>query len=267
MKPRIIYYLVSILSVTAIIYFFFFRWKPDSIYGDDLYIHTTLTGNSLQDQINALLASEKFRPVQIFFMHFQIDLLKDNLNAYYLYNVCFQALNTIVFAQIVNIFLKSRYVSLLFSLTFGLSRFAFFNLEEVLLGGRESVALFSFLMAFYFLLKVIKANEYSNAKKTSNVLLSILFSNIAMYTHERYIVLLVFVLIMILVSFSLRTLSNRKRLLLFSIALASIVINIILKKFVFGVSFLVGTDNTHINISAASSFDFLLQAILSIFQI
>lgn len=105
-------------------YFFFLQWETKTVYGDDLFIfndHYALS--SFSDQVNILIPYNKYRPVHGVLFNVLIDVFQKNTHYYYVFNVFVLALNFTVFALIVNLFLKSYFLSFLLGLGFGLSRF------------------------------------------------------------------------------------------------------------------------------------------------
>jgi len=263
------YYLqmVLLLLVPVIIYVYFLKWKTNAIYGDDLYLfqqHEGLSGFS--EKINMPVASGKYRPIHGLSMHFIMDWFEKNLNGYYIFNVVIQTLNTFIFAALVNFFLRSFFFSLSFSLIIGLSRFSFFNMSQLMNGGAlEGLAITFFLASLFFLIKVIKRNLLENELK-KGLIYSIVFANLSMYTHERYIILLVFIAVVVFLAPPLKKLTRRQRLTFSALAIFSIIINIIIKKYVFGMPFFVGTGGTNIEFSFSSAVTFFREAVLSIFQ-
>lgn len=263
------YFLIfCVLSIPVIIYFYFLRWKTEIVYGDDLYIFATHQGlNSLSEKMDMLLAVEKYRPVQVLSLHVIMELFDKNLDAYYLYNVGIQSANTLIFATLINLFLKSPFFSLFFSLILGLSRFSLANISLVLLGGREGLCLCFFLLSLFFVVKALVKTDLTIAQKQKAIIWGIVFANLGMYNHERYIMMLFFITLILFLAPALKTLTLKQRAGLSALAIASILLNVILKKYVYSIPFFVGTENTHITFSLSSSLSFLTQAILSIFQI
>jgi hypothetical protein len=99
------------------------------------------------------------------------------------------------------------------------------------------------------------------------LLLSLLFANLSIYTHERYIVVFPFIVLLILLFPGLKRLGARSRILIGTIAIASAFANVAIKKYALGMSFFVGTASTKMTFSLSSIIPFLKDALKCIFQI
>jgi len=267
-RKKNIVLLLYLIAVALFIYFYFLKWKTGTAYGDDLYTfkrHEMLTNFS--DKISIPFSFQKYRPVHGLTLHLIIESFQKNSTAYYIFNVGIQAINVFILAMSVDLFLKSPFFSLLFSLLIGISRFSFFNISQLLNGGvLEGLAMTFFLLSLFFIIKAIK-NEPSALQKQRWILWSILFANLGMYTHERYIIMPPFIILVIFLSPTLKKLPQRQKIQLALIALASIVVNIAIKKYIYAMPFFMGTGGTNIDFSFSSAATFFAQAILSIFQI
>ncbi len=270
------YWIIYLIAAPVIIYYYFLKYKTTAIYGDDLSvlnIHFQVKGFIATN--NAYAAMGKFRPITVFCSNFLIEHLPKNLNAYYIVNISIQTLNTFIFAYILNIFTKSFLISCFFSFTVGLSRFALFDITQLYIGGiLEGFAMTFCLLSLLFVLKAVKnTNEHidtfneDNAHRYISLIWSILFANLSMYTHERYIVILPFILMIILFFPGINKLKPTQRVYTGILAFISIPINIAIKKLIYGQPFLVGTGGSNISFSPATTANFFTEAIYTIFQV
>ena len=268
-RKRAILFISSLIAVPVVIFLYFLRWKTTTIYGDDLIMFTEHTHyKTLSEKINLLVFYKKYRPIHGFMMHILMECFQKNLNAYYLFNVLVQTVNTFVFARLLNLFLKSPLWSLFFSLIIGLSRFALFNMTQLLNGGPlETLAMTFFLLSLHCLVKVMAIKDLSASQQQKNILLSILFANAAMYTHERYVVIFPFIVLVAVLSPAVNALSKKRKFVLSALALASILLNVGIKKYVFSMPFFVGTAGTDMSPSISNMAVFFCRAVLSIFEI
>lgn len=260
--------LLAFILVPIVIYLYFLRIKTNVIYGDDLstYINN-ISLKSFFEKINQSIASQKYRPVHDLIVYFMLELFKKNIQYYYLFNILIQTINTFLFATILNLFLRSIYMSLLFSLIVGLSRFAFFNITQLLNGGAlEGVAMTFFFLSLFFILKIFTKQDSTVTQKQVALLLSILFANLSMYSHERYIVLFPFILIVLFLSWDFKAIKSKQKIFLFALVLGSVILNVLIKKFVFQIPFFVGTGGVNISITVIGIVGFFKEAILSIFE-
>lgn len=268
-KNKNLYLLLASLGIPVVIYLFFLPWMTTTIYGDDLIIysyHKSL--QSFGEKINIDVPFGKFRPLHSVGIHVLIEFFQKNLNYYYCFNISVQAINTFIFALILNLFLQSPYLSLAIGLSFGLSRFSLFNMTQLLNGGiLEGMAITFFLSFLYFLLKALTNSNYTNKQKQQRIFISMIFANLSLYTHERYIVLFLFIIPVILLFPTLKTLTRKAKIALILAAIASIFLNIVIKKYVFQLPFFVGTGGTNISFSFSTAISFIIEGVLSILQI
>ncbi|HTE09561.1 MAG TPA: hypothetical protein VK645_01305 [Chitinophagaceae bacterium] len=269
MIKRTSFFLIVIsIAIPFVIYFYFLQWRTAAIYGDDLSIfirHAGLKG--FGSRINLDLLYGKFRPVHGFMVDLLINTFQKDLRGYYMFNVSVQAINTYLFAILLNLFLRSPFLSLLLGCIAGLSRFSFFNVTQLFNGGAlEGLAITFFLLTLYFILKTLVQPGLTLIKKQTYILTSLVFANFAIYTHERYVVLFVFIIIIVLLFPGLKF-TKIQRAGLIVLAVGSVVLNIVIKKYFYSLDFLVGTSGSKIELSLLSAVSFLRDAILSIIQI
>jgi hypothetical protein len=262
-------FLLVLIATPVLIFLYFLKWRTSTIYGDDVSLYLYQTGaHSLTDKINMDLIYQKYRPVHGLAMQGLVTFFQKNLGYYYLFNVSIQTINTFLFAGILNLFLRSRWWSLAFALIVGLSRFAFFNISQLFNGGAlEGLAMTFFFLSLFFVVKALVGDDHTARDKQRGMIAGILFANLSMYTHERYIVLFLFLALVILTAPALTELTKNRRVALALGALASVILNVVIKKFVFSVPFFVGTGGTSIGFSFSSVISFLADALLSILQI
>jgi hypothetical protein len=262
------YSLMALVAIPIIIYFYFLRWRTNAIYGDDINIYMGHFGlHSFGEKVNMDLVFGKFRPVHGLVINFLVEVFKKHLKYYYLFNVGIQTVNTFLLAAILNLFLKSPGLSFFFGLILGLSRFSFFNITQLYNGGAlEGLAMGLFLVSLFFILNVLTKSELVSSKKLRGIALSILFANLSMYTHERYIVIFPFIILTVLIFPGLKTLTLKQKAALVVAASLSIILNIVIKEYVYSIPFLAGTAGTQIRFSLSSATSFLEDALLSVFQ-
>ncbi|MFC0773728.1 hypothetical protein [Terrimonas alba] len=256
------------VATPFIIYFFFLEWKTNTPYGDDLFMFRTHAEiDTITGKLNLPLLFGKYRPMHGLSVHLLIESFGKNLNGYYLFNVFIQAVNTILFAITVNIFLRKFYISFFFSLVAGLSMFSFFNITQLLNGGAlEGLAMSFFLAALFFSVKAIHRSQ-TNSRIQRNLIAAYVFSNLSMYTHERYVILFPFIILLILIHPALRALRTKQKVFLIGAGVFSILLNVMIKKYVYAMPFLMGTASKTIEFSFSSAMSFLGDAVLSIFFI
>ncbi len=242
------YYLIFlILGIPVVIYFYFLICRTYVINGDDLSTFIDVSNAKENSSILNLFTNVgKFRPVSAFVSKFIFQTFQKNLTAYYLFNVFIQTLNTFIFAFCLNFFLRSPLLSVIFSLLYALTRFSFFITSQPLSGGcLEGLALTFFLLSYFFILFTL----CGKGKTYYTFLASILFANLSIYTHERYIVLYPLFFLVLFFFPTLKTLSIKHKSILAITIISSVVINVAIKKLFYSMPFFVGTGGTNISFS------------------
>src|SRR5260221_8377294 len=204
--------IVYIFAVPIIIFLYFLQWKTHCVYGDDLNVYSQYMGlKTFSEKMNMPVAALKFRPIHGISIQLLIDSFGKNSNGYYWFNVLIQSINTLIFARLLNLYLKSPFLSLLFGLLLGLSRFAFFNIVQLTSGGAlEGLAITFFLCCLYSIVKILRSGN-EKTQSSANFLYAILFANLSTYTHERYIVLFPFLLLVLIVDATLKKVKQRRK--------------------------------------------------------
>ena len=195
-------------------------------------------------------------------------LFGKDLHGYFVFNVFIQTFISCVFALILNLFIDSKFLSFFLSLLVGLSRFSYYNIIQLLNGGSlEGLALLVFLLMVYFLMRYF-LNKARDARDNYKYLLyAIVFANIGMYVHERYVVLLPAILLIALLHPVRYKLTIKKRMIICLLAVFSLYINYFLKVNVCHYAFFMGTSNQPMVFSMDRSVGFLQDAVLSIIQL
>ncbi len=268
-KTKQYIWIMSLLAIPIIIYLYFLKCRTYTIYGDDLYLyHSLLKANSFSEIMGLSTNYEKYRPISVLLTKLVFVLFYKNLSAYYLFNVGIQTINTYILALILNKFLKSPFFALAFSLLYGLTRFSFFVTSQIYNGGvLEGLAISFFLLSLFFILNTVINIEFTEKKILYNFAISILFANMCIYTHERYIVLFPFIILVALFFPYVKKITFSNKIFICAMAIASIVLNVAIKKYVYSMPFFVGTGGTTITFSFLSAVTYFSQAVLCIFQI
>lgn len=268
-KQRRLLLLAFVVAVPIIVFLYFLKWKTYVIYGDDLHSYINHERfNTLWQKLNMPVFYSKYRPVHGLVSHTLIEIFHKHTGGYFLFNISIQTLNAFLFAMLVNLFLKSPFLSLLLGLLIGLSRFAFFNVTQLLNGGAlEGLAMTFFLLMLFFVTRVLLQQDRTASQKQRDMIWVLVFANLGLYTHERYIMLIPFVLLLILLHPGMRFFSVKQKAVFSLIGIASVFLNVAIKKYVFSLSFMSGTGGRPIDLSFSSMFGFLTEGVLSIFQV
>lgn len=257
------------VAIAIIVYFNFYRWRTDTVYGDDLFTFKDYFGvHGIWNRIVLQVDVQKFRPVHGVVFNSLIESFHKNTNLYYLFNSFIIAVDTFLLAMILNLFLNSYLFSFLFALTFGLSKFFYYCVNQLLFGGAmEGLALAFFLCFTFFIVSAAIEKNGHAQKKLKYLLLSVLFANLCIYVHERYVITFGFLLIILFLYKGFRELSIRQKAIVASCILLSPLLNIFIKKTIYPMPFLLGTGGAKIKFSLSQVISFLEDGVLSIFQV
>lgn len=260
--------LAYFLLAPFIIYLYFLKWKLTSIHDDDLYIYRAYAdADSFFHKANVSYAFGQYRPVRDIFLHTIIKIFGKDLDGYYFFNVLIQSVNTIIFALLLNRFLSSVIMSVFLSLIFGLSRFCFYTITQLFNGGLlEGLAMTFFLLFLFCLVKMILMSAANEKKQMKGLLWSILFVNLSMYTHERYISIFPFFLLLIWFLPQFRRILIRNKIIISFLSIGSVLLNFFIKTSILSMPFFTGSGNIPIEFSVSSVSKFLWLAIASVFQ-
>ncbi len=259
-------YVALMLAVPIVIFFYFLRWKTGAIYGDDLSLWKGREAiASFSDVFNPKLQMDKFRPINRIAFLAVSAILGKNLYAYYVFNIGIQSVNTYIFASILNLFLSSRYWSLLYAILLTISRFALFNVTQIFNGGAlEGLALTWCLLSMFQMFRLFIVHDEDRQGFFRGFGWALFFANLAVYTHERYIVIFPFIVLLTMLFRTKDTQAWKQKLALLAISGISLVGNFWIKVSYFHVPFFIGTGGTHIEFSQERAGNMFLEAVKSI---
>jgi hypothetical protein len=263
LDPRIGLLLVFVLVVTAAKWRFW-PWMPEVFFGDDLSNLLAYKdghfGSSAGQALSAAYA-EKYRPVFAWVMWLLFSAFEERILPYLALNVLLHGLSAaLVFAIAHRLSRGNWIVALAIALAAATSRFALYQVTQVT-GLLEGIALTLFLGMFYCVVRASEDKE--SAWRWSWLAVAAAF--LTMHTHERYIVVAVWLCSSLILLPSTRMLPRARWLALLGTCVAVLVFNVLYKMAVLGVPIFVGTGGTRIDISTSRVLEHVVQAVLSIF--
>lgn len=251
-------------ALCALIFFRFRDVFPSVFYGDDLAMFMyTRGGGGTDPHIAALLsyiASSKFRPLFTAVLGLETYLFGKTLGPYHIVNVLINAVGGIVASAVFFQHSGSRVVSALFAATLVASRFAVYQVTQVT-GQVESISFVFFVATVFFASKAVVDVTTADVKRDEWI--ALLFAAFAFHTHERYVVVLPWLLLVFFLT--RKEVGRRHRLAVLGVAIAVLMFNVGYKRFVLHSAFFEGTGGQQITISFPSVVDLASQAALSIF--
>lgn len=248
--PRLGLVLIFLLA-TAAAAWRFWPWMPKVFFGDDLANLLAYKGgdfaSSLTQSLGAAYA-DKYRPVFASVMWLLFGSFNSAILPYMVVNVLLQGLSaTLVFAIALRLSRGNRLVSLAIALAVTTSRFALYQVTQVT-GLVEGIALTCFLGMVYC---VVRASESRDSAWRWSWL-AVVSAFLAIQTHERYIVVALWLFLALILLPSVRTLPRARWLVLLGASVGILVFNVAYKMGVLHLPFFVGTGGTDIHINTPS---------------
>ena len=232
--------------LAAVVVWWFGVFRSHTIMGDDAYIwyvFQTCPAN-LEVLYKPLAPAAKFRPVAAIFHYAEVRWVNMDYRTCVHINRGIQVFLGLLIFNLVRRASRSTWVALAFTLLFCISRFAYFSLIEAS-GVMEALGL------CWFILLLTRALRYENRQRFTDALWLVLLYALLIHTHERYLVLLPFLALLIV--WHGRNLVGR--VLPVCLLIATAAMNFGLKSWL-GLTFLMGTSSEpiHFSLSQISSF-------------
>ena len=263
--PRALLFLIFLLALTSIIIWRFGSWMPDVFFGDDLsnllHYKDGFFPRGLSEAVSVAFV-EKYRPVFVWLMSTMFSAFDESISSYLAVNVLLHGLNaTLVFAIAHRLSHGNWIVSLAVALTAATSRFAFYQVTQVT-GFLEGIALTLFLLMTYCM---VRASDESKEAAWRWSWLAVFTAFLVINTHERYIVVVAWLCLALIVIPSTRALPRGRLFTLLGACVAVGLSNALFKVVILKMPFFVGTGGTHMDLDIPRTLVFVMQAVLSIF--
>lgn len=254
--------LVFGLAVLAIAWRFL-PWMPSVFYGDDLdYLLLFEDGRCATTVTEILTATcyERFRPVASSVVMGLMAIADHDISYHLVANVVLHGLiATMVYAISQRLSGGRWVVSLALALAVALSRLATYQVTQMI-GPVESLTLLSTLVAVYAVLRADA--RVADTWRWGWIAIAATF--VAIHTHERSMVVAVWLAIVFVLSPTARALPRARWLALLAGCAALPVFYVAYKTFVLQAHFLVGTGGTHVELQLPTIMQHLVQAARSL---
>lgn len=243
-------------------------WMPSVFFGDDLANYVSfLDGNFASTPFQALtdVYSQKYRPVFALAIGGLFKLFGQQISLYLAANVLIHALSALlIFAIAFKLSRGNILVSFMSATLAATSRFALYQVTQVT-GLLEGMGLLIFLAMIYCLIQFVQGDESAQARSLFHLHCSICFELLLVHTHERYIVVVPWIAILLLLTRNFNLLSTAHRKLAIFFAIIPVIITTLYKKIVLHSAFFIGTGGTPIQIDYNGAKHRLIEGILSLF--
>ena len=255
---------VALAVIAAAIVWRFLPWTHNYFYGDDLdYLLSFRAGvcATKASEILTVTCQERFRPVASAFVIATMDWFGAQMKYYNVTNFIIQFIGAgLAFACAKRLSGGRILVAAALALAIGTSRFALFHTTQAI-GPVESLTFAGALCCVYCVLRF----DEDSSKSSRWAIGALVSALIVIYTHERFVVLAVWLVVAFLTLPTARNIHKRK---IFALALASLALPasyIGYKTLVLDTTFMIGTSGTHLGFDFGRIIKFANEAILSIF--
>ena len=262
-KSNFVVKLIFIFVVAVgVAYWRFSPWEPKVFFADDLYslwaFYDGVFASTIQQSLAASIF-DKYRPVFQIICHFLFSVFDKNLTLYLAFNLVMQGLNSVFFFLIASRLSNNKFaIPLILTIAFASSRLALYQVTQVI-GPVESVALAFFLAMIY---AVLRSQNDTTPKRWQ--WLAIIAITLSIYTHERYIVVIPWLAVILFNSRSNKGMTFKYRSLLALACLAVLGSNFIVKVLLLHTPFFVGTGGYNITIDIPMIITHTHEALLSL---
>ncbi|MGP1667616.1 MAG: hypothetical protein ACTS5I_17295, partial [Rhodanobacter sp.] len=239
--------IVALAVIALAIIWRFSPWIPSVFYGDDLFYLLSFMDGTCGTRLSGILTTvcyERFRPVASGVVLTMMELFGTHLPYYQTVNIFLQGIvAALAFAISMRLSRSNWIVSLAIALVVATSRFAAYAVTQVI-GPVESLPLALTLGMVY---AVVRAEQGKSPWRWCWLAIGLCF--LATNSHERFMVMAMWLGVAFAVSPRIRSLSRGRWIILLLGCIAIPVAYISYKTFVLDAYFLIGTEGTHLGFS------------------
>lgn len=252
---------VIFFVITTVIILRFYAILPKAFYGDDLANFICyLDGSGYTPSTFLLSVANKYRPVMNFIFMLEVNLFATKIKWYVFFNIFIYSLSVLLLFLLLKKITENSIISILLSLSLASSRFAGFIITQIIGGPLEGAAFFMMLLIVYLLYS--SCNNRKNTIKNGIISLVLLF--LIIHTHERYIVLSVWMFFVFTITPPFQRIQEKyKRALLIATILIPL-FSLLIKLYLIKVPILIGSGNIHIDFNLAQITSNITEGALSI---
>ena len=222
-----------VLGVLAVVTLLWFRgFAFHTWMGDDLYAWADFGGRPSFHELFLTASGGKYRPVTIALQWALFRVFPSDFAAWTYFNAGLEFLTAcLVFALVLRVTRRDLLIAFIAALLFRTSRFSYYNVFQVM-GTMEALGMLLLVLVLFAAVTYLRSD-----KRWPGFALVGLFLAISL-THERYLALFPFLIL--LVVFKDRR-SWRARAVMIALLCTPPLLNVVLKRFVFATSFMMGT--------------------------
>ena len=202
---------------------------------DDVGVIAYYSNNTIYffQKVFSPFIANRFRPVFSIIQYFEYELFGKNYQLWFHFNVLFNILIVISLYNLVLKITKNRGIPFAICLIYITSRFSYYNITQ-LNGILEAACLLILILIINYSI------DFWKKKSVKYLIFTVLLYSLLIFTHERYVVLIGFLVAIIFLS---DFIPLKQKILYSGISASPLLLNIILKVLVFKIPFFVGTGS------------------------
>lgn len=247
--------LLAILFVINICWFY--PLKFNTIMGDDLVRWSHFTGHgSFVDKALLYAPSNKYRPIWDIVQFIQFKLFNYHYQLFFYFNILFNFIvASALFSTVKRCTKNNWFIAFFISIIYLTSRFSYYSVLQV----NASLEALSVLLVIL----IVRASiEYFITQELKYVFYFLLLNLIITFTHERFIVLVLFLLILLYIKKPYKY----KKIINFAVFFPFLLL-VVLKKIVFNSRFFEGTAGVPIDFNPVAIIKFVVCGFLNMFSL
>lgn len=247
---------LMLLALINVLWFSGFNFR--TIMGDDLFAWAFYSRHPSFQDLFLTAAGGKYRPVVTAVQSVLFRAFSADYQAWVAFSVVFNFVNTgLLFALVRRLTRGATLIAFIAALLYITSRFSYYNILQVN-GVLEALGTFSLLLILHAAVAFMKGHARWPGFALAGLYLLITL------THERYVVLFPFLVLLVL----FRTgIPGRSRALLLGLLCVAPLLNVLLKSLVFHTTFLMGTGGQAITLDPVQVIKFLVQGLANMLWI
>jgi hypothetical protein len=248
----------SLLAVTLVNALWFSGFHFRTIMGDDLYAWAFYSQHPSFMDLLLAAPTGKYRPVLAAVQAVLFRVFSADYRAWVAFNIGFNLVNAfLLFALVRRLTRSSLLLPLVAALMYVTSRFSYYNILQVS-GGMEALGLCFLLLILHVAISFMRRD----ARWPGFALAGLYF--LVIFTHERYIVLLPFLLLLVAAKSGMPW---RLKGLLGGLICAPAVLNVVVKSAALHIPFLMGTGGQTISFEPVQVVRFVAQGLANMLWI
>jgi len=221
------------LGMFVLMYFWYLPFIQIFPMVDDLRAVRSFSSTSLGQILST--ASINYRPVLLLILYLIINTFGYKMIHYYILNIFLNTIIALLIFRKTSKILNNNYLGFVFSFLYIISNFGFYGIVQI-----EGIMELLCLLFLFIFLSAIYDIFYGEAEKAFKYFYIALLSYLLIiFTHERFIVLILPLILTSLYKYKQST--NKKFLLVSNLSILSLLLNIFIKKIVFQIPFFRGT--------------------------